>query len=283
MAPSARLGKTSRLAVLTGLRYVRLSFVMRERPTAIPYLLAFFPSLRAASDKTLSVYFEIRSQAYDSRFYDTELKRLAEKHRHKLSDHELEVLDTELPRVKAELAVLRPAGCPFMVAFADSTKGLLRLIRLPMVIEDRLEVGPPLLAPLDLLLREHPPSLIAIVNKDRARTFASILDEIVPQHSIEGTPTKHIKSGGTKNPNLQRKEENRVKSNMAAVVRLIDREVSAVSYKRLYLGGTEEALGQLERLLPPSLNKIVAGRVSAALDLSDGELEKQLRKQLIKA
>ena len=255
---------------------------MRERPTAIPYLLAFFPSLRAASDQTLSVYFEVRSQAYNAGFYDLELRRLTDAHMHKLSDQEREVVDRELPRVRAELAVLRPAGCPFMAAYADSTKGVLRFIRLPEVIEDRLEVGPPLLAPLDLVLRQHPPSLIVIANKDRAKTFASIRDELVPQHSVEGTPTKHIRSGGTKNPNLQRKEENRVKSNMAAVVRLIDREVSAVSYKRLYLAGTEEALAVLEKLLPPSLKKIVAGRISATLDMNLGDLEKQVRKQVLK-
>lgn len=256
---------------------------MRERPTAIPYLLAFFPSLRAASDETLSVYFEVRSERYDPRFYEGELKRLAEKHMHKLSDKERAVVDLELPRIKAELAVLRPAGCPFMAAFSDSTKGLLRLIRLPDVIEDRLEVGPPLLAPLDLVLREHPPSLIVLANKDRAQTFASILDEIVPQHSVQGTVTKHIKSGGNRNPNLQRKEENRVKSTMASVVRLIDREVSAVSYKRLYLGGPEEAVAVLEKQLPPSLRKIVAGKVSASLDMGTGELEAHLRKQLVTA
>lgn len=256
---------------------------MRERPTAIPYMFAFFPSLRGASDRTLSVYFPVWSQGYNSRFYDIEFKRLTETHMHKLSDEEREVVERELPRVRAELAVMRPAGCPFMAAFADSTKGLLRLIRLPVVMEDRLEVGQPLLAPLDLLLRNQPPSLIVLVNKDRAQTFASILDEIVPQHPVEGTPTKHIRSGGNKNPNLQRKEENRVKSNLAAVVRLIDREVSAVSYKRLYLGGTDEAVAQLEKLLPPSLKKIVAGRVSASLDTSTGELEKLLRKQVLAA
>jgi CO dehydrogenase/acetyl-CoA synthase gamma subunit (corrinoid Fe-S protein) len=67
---------------------------------------------------------------------------------------------------------------------------------------------------------------------------------------------------------------------MAAVVRIIDREVSAVSYKRLYLAGAEEAVAELEELLPPSLKKIVAGKLSASLDRSLGELENDLRKQL---
>ena len=50
----------------------------RPHPTEIPYLLAFFPSLRTASDRCLSVYFKIRPEAYDGKFYDMELKRIVE-------------------------------------------------------------------------------------------------------------------------------------------------------------------------------------------------------------
>ncbi len=252
----------------------------RPHPTEIPYLMAFFPSLRAASDRTLSVYFGIRADAYDARFYEGELKRIVEKHWHKLSDEDREVVDRELPRIKAQLSVLRPLECPFMAAFADEPKGVLRLIRLPEETEDRLEVDPPLLAPLELLLRKHPPSLVVIVQKEQAQTFASILDEVIPQHHFVGAQVKHIRSGGNKNPSLQRQEENRVKANMAAVVRIIDREVSAVSYKRLYVAGPDEAVAELEKLLPPSLKKIIAGRLSASLDRSVGELEVDIRKQL---
>lgn len=255
--------------------------VTRPHPTEIPYLLAFFPSLRAASDRTLSVYFPIRPEAYDSKFYDMELRRIVEKHKHKLSDDDREVVDREIPRVKAQLAALRPLACPAMAAFADEPKGVLRLIRLPEATEDRLEVDPPLLAPLELMLRKYPPSLIVVVHKDRAQTFAWILDEVIPQHHVDGVPVKHIKSGGNRNPSLQRKEENRVKSNMAALVRIIDREVSAVSYKRLYLSGPDEAVAELEKLLPPSLKKIIAGRLSVSLEDTVGEVEVQLRKQLI--
>jgi hypothetical protein len=257
--------------------------VTRPHPTEIPYLLAFFPSLRTASDRTLSVYFKIRPEAYDGKFYDMELKRIVERHARKLSDEDRKVVDREIPRIKAQLAVVRPVACPSMAAFADEPKGLLRLIRLPEETEDRLEVDPPLLAPLELMLRKYPPSLIVVVHKEQAQTFASILDEMIPQHHIDGATVKHIRSGGNKNPSLQRREENRVKSNMAAVVRLIDREVSAVSYKRLYVAGPDEAVAELEKLLPPSLKKIIAGRLSASLDLSVGELEVHLRQQLMKA
>src|SRR6266849_2502914 len=247
--------------------------VTRPPPTEIPYLLAFFPSLRAASDRTLSVSFPIRPQTYDGRFYDMELKRIVDRHWHKLSDDDREVVDRELPRIKAQLAAVRPVECPCMAAFADESKGVLRLIRLPEETEDRLEVDPPLLAPLELMLRKHPPSLIVIAHKEQAQTFASILDEVIPQHHIEGASVQHIKSGGNKNPSLQRREENRVKSNMAAVVRLIEREVSAGSCDRPRLARAEAERAQLNEQLPPSLKLIRAGRLSGPRDRSDGGRE----------
>ncbi len=254
---------------------------MRKRPTEIPYLLAFYPSLRVASDRTLSVYFPVRAQGYQASFYEFEFKRLVEAYRHRLSDDDREVVDRELPRVLARLAVVRPAGCPSMAAFSDESKRVLDLLRLPEETESRLEVGPPLLAPIDLLLKRYSPALVVIVDKEKVQTFAFVLDDVIPQHRLEGAPVKHIRSGGTKNPSLQRKEENRVKANLSAAVRLIDREVSAVSYRRLFIAGPEEARAEIERLLPPSLKKIVAGHLHATFEGSPGELEVQLRKQLV--
>jgi len=254
---------------------------MRKRPTEIPYLLAFYPSLRVASDRTLSVYFPVRAQGYQASFYEFEFKRLVEAYRHRLSDDDREVVDRELPRVLARLAVVRPAGCPSMAAFSDESKRVLDLLRLPEETESRLEVGPPLLAPIDLLLKRYSPALVVIVDKEKVQTFAFVLDDVIPQHRLEGAPVKHIRSGGTKNPSLQRKEENRVKANLSAAVRLIDREVSAVSYRRLFIAGPEEARAGIERLLPPSLKKIVAGHLHATFEGSSGELEVQLRKQLV--
>ncbi len=254
---------------------------MRKRPTEIPYLLAFYPSLRVASDRTLSVYFPVRAQGYQASFYEFEFKRLVEAYRHRLSDDDREVVDRELPRVLARLAVVRPAGCPSMAAFSDESKRVLDLLRLPEETESRLEVGPPLLAPIDLLLKRYSPALVVIVDKEKVQTFAFVLDDVIPQHRLEGAPVKHIRSGGAKNPSLQRKEENRVKANLSAAVRLIDREVSAVSYRRLFIAGPEEARAGIERLLPPSLKKIVAGHLHATFEGSSGELEVQLRKQLV--
>jgi hypothetical protein len=253
---------------------------MRKRPTGIPSLLAFVPSLRRASGRTLSLYFPVRFEGYDARFYDRMFREMAQKHRHRLSDKDNAVLDRELPLVRAHLSVLRPAGCPAMAAFADEPKGVLEVIRLPEETEERLEIGPLLLAPMELLLRKHPPALVIVVDKERVDTFASVLDEVVPLAQSKGLQVKNIRSGGTKERALQRRADNRAKANLEQVVLLVEREMRAVPYRRLFLAGPDEARAELAELLPTPLKKLVAGHLSASFDYKVGELQAQLRKQI---
>lgn len=256
---------------------------MRKRPTDIPSLVAFVPSLRRASSRALSLYFPVRYEGYEARFYDRVFRELVKTHRHRLSDKDNAVVDRELPRVRARLAVLRPAGSPAMAAFADEPKRVLELLRLPDETEERLEVGPPLLAPMELLLRKHPPALVIVVDKERVETFASILDEVIPLDHLKGLDVKHMKSGGTKERALQRRADNRARENLETVVRLVEKEIRAVPYRRLFIAGPEEARAELEDLLPAPLKKLVAGHLSASFDYRVGELEHHLRKQILGA
>lgn len=253
---------------------------MRTRPTDITSVLAFVPSLRRASGRALSLYFPVRFEGYDARFYDRMFREMVKKHRHRFSDKDNAVLDRELPRVRDHLSVLRPAGCPAMAAFADEPKRLLEAIRLPEEAEERLEIGPVLLAPMELLLRKHPPALVIVVDKERVDTFASVLDEVIPLAQSKGQQVKNIKSGGTKERALQRRADNRVNANLEQVVRLVQEEMRAVPYRRLFLAGPEEARAQLAELLPAPMKKLVAGHLSASFDYKVGELEAQLRKQI---
>jgi hypothetical protein len=253
---------------------------MRKKPTDIPSLVAFFPSLRRASSRALSLYFPVRYEGYDARFYDRAFREMVKKHRHRLSDKDNAVLDRELARVRAHLSVLRPAGCPAMAAFADEPKGVLEVIRLPEEAEERLEVGPLLLAPMELLLRKHPPALVIAVDKERVETYASVLDEVIPLAQSKGVQVKHVKSGGNKEPALQRRADNRAKANLEQVVRLVETEMRAVPYRRLFLAGPDEARAELADLLPVALKKLLAGHLSASFDYKVGELEAQLRKQI---
>ena len=246
--------------------------------STIPALMAFAPNLRKASGRALSVYLPVRAEGFIARHYDLVLGHMVRRYRDRLGVEDREVMEREIPRIRVQLELVRPAGSPALVAFADEPAGLLELIRLPVETEARLEVGPLLLAPIERLLERFPPALIAVVDKEEARTFGAILGEVVPLDHLVGKEVKHHRAGGSSALSNQRKAENRAKANLSTFVSTIEREMRAASYQRLYLAGPDEARAEFERLLPPRLKRLIAGQLSASLD--SAQLQHQLRDQL---
>jgi lactam utilization protein B len=241
-------------------------------------LYAMVPSLKSASDRALSVYMPVRAEGFDTRFYDIEFGKLKRRYKDRLDDDEREVMERELARLREHLAIVKPAGCPAMAGFADEPAGLLELVKLPAKTESRLQVGPLLLAPIERQLERFPPALIAVVDKEHAKLFAYILDDVHPIAELEGLDVKHTKAGGTSAPSNQRKADNRMKANLERVVQRIQRQMQAGPYWRLFVAGPEEARAELEHLLPESLRQELAGHLSASLD--SRTLQHDLREQL---
>jgi hypothetical protein len=247
----------------------------------MPALLAFAPTLRNASNRALSVYLPVRAEGFEARHYDVVIGHMVRRYQDRLGDEDREVMEREIPRVRAQLELDRPAGSPALAAFADEPAGLLELIRLPVETEARLEVGPLLLAPIERMLERFPPALIAVVDKEEARAYGAVLGEVLPLDYLIGKDVKHHKAGGTSESSSQRRAENRAKANLTAFVSIIEREMLAGAYRRLYLAGPDEARAEFERLLPPGLKRLIAGHLSASLD--SALLQHQLREQLQRA
>lgn len=241
-------------------------------------LFAFVPSLRRASDRALSVYIPVRAEGFDMRFYDIEFGKLRRRYKDRLDDEEREVMERELIRLREHLAIVKPAGSPAMAGFGDEPAGLLELVKLPAETETRLEVGALLLTPIERQLERFPPALIAIVDKEHAKLFAAVLDEVYPLADLAGQEVKHNKAGGTSAASNQRKADNRTKANLERVTQSIQRQMQSGLYQRLFLAGPEEALAELEHLLPAPVKRAVAGHLSASLD--SRKLQHELREQL---
>src|SRR5438270_9670344 len=163
-------------------------------------LLALFvlaPRLRRASNRAVSIYLPARSEGYDARFYDIEFRDLLHRHKDRLTDKDRELMEYELRRLRHHIAAVRPAGCPAFAGFADEPHGVLELVKLRDVTDERLEVGELLLAPMLRQLEHYPPALIAVVDKEHAKTFGSILDEIIPLQNTNGADGLHSRAGGT--------------------------------------------------------------------------------------
>jgi hypothetical protein len=241
-------------------------------------LYAFVPSLKRASDRALSVYMPVRAEGFDARFYDIEFGKLRRRYKDRLDTLEREVMERGLLRLREHLAIVKPAGCPAMAGFADEPAGLLEVVKLHAETELRLQVGPLLLAPIERQLERFPPALIAVVDKEHAKLFAAVLDDIHPIAELDGQDVKHTKAGGTSAASNQRKADNRTKANLEKVVQRIQRQMQSGLYERLFVAGPEEARVELEHLLPEPLKQKLAGHLSASLD--SRALQHELREQL---
>jgi len=247
----------------------------------MPALMAFAPSLDKRYSHALSVYLPVRAEGFDARHFDLVIGHVLRRYRERLSDKEREVIEREIPRVRARIDLVRPAGSPALAAFADEQAGLLELIRLPAETETRLEVGPLLLAPIERLLERFPPALIVVVDKEEARVFGAVLGEVFPLEHLVGKDVKRHKAGGSSALSNQRKADNRARANLTQFVSTIEREMRAGSYRLIFVAGPPAARAEFERLLPTELKHLIAGRLSASLDSS--HLQHELRDQIQRA
>jgi release factor family 10 len=247
-------------------------------------LLALFvlaPRLRRASNRAVSIYLPARSEGYDARFYDIEFRDLLHRYKDRMTAKDVELMEYEMRRLRHHVAVVRPAGCAAFAGFADEPHGVLELVKLRDVTDERLEVGELLVAPILRQLEHFPPALVAVVDKEHAKTFGAILDDIVPLGEVNGAEVRHIRAGGTSAPSNQRKADNKAKANLQQAAKTVEREMSSGAYLQLYVAGPEEARVTFEHLLPERLKKSIAGHLSASLDSS--ELKRELRDKVAAA
>jgi hypothetical protein len=245
-------------------------------------LLKLEPRLERAGANTLTLYLPVRAEGFDASHYDLVLNHVARDYRRDLDEDQRPHLDAEMQRVRTHLNVVRPAGCPALAAFSSSALDLLMLMRLPESTEARVEIGPPLLAPLELMLSHHPPALVAVLDKKEARIFGSVLGEVVQLDHFEGQDVKHIRAGGSSAPGNQRKADNRAKANLKHVVDALEREVSRGAFARIFVAGPEEARSQFMHELPKSLAGRVAGTLKVTLDNTPGRLAAEIREQMVR-
>jgi hypothetical protein len=244
-------------------------------------LFVLAPRLRLASNRAVSIFLPAHAEGYDARFYDIEFRDLLHRYTDRLSPKDRELMEYEMRRLRHHVAAVRPAGCPGFAGFADEPRGVLELVKLRDEIEERLEVGELLLAPMLRQLERYPAALIAVVDKEHAKTFGAILEDIIPLQQVNGVEVRHTRAGGTSAPSNQRKADNRAKANLENAVKTVEREMSTGAFMHLYVAGPEEARTTFERMLPERLKKAIAGHLSASLDSS--ELKRELREKVVAA
>jgi hypothetical protein len=241
-------------------------------------LLTRVPSLRRASGRALSMYIPGSPEGFDEHRHELELGHLVARFSGRFGVKDREVLERELPRLRARLAVVRPAGSPAIACFADEPNDVLELVNLPAPTEARLEVGDLLLAPILRELEEHPPALIAVVDKERAATFGFMLGDIEALGSRAGLEVRRTRAGGTSAASNQRRADNRAAANLETAAKTVEHEMDSGAYRWLYVAGPQEARAEFERRLSQPVRASIAGHLGASLD--SPRLEHELREML---
>jgi Bacterial archaeo-eukaryotic release factor family 10 len=243
-------------------------------------LLSLFtraPRLRLASGRALSVYVPA-PKSYDAHLYDLEFTHLLKRFSGRFGHEDRDVVEHELPRLRAHMSVVRPAGCPAVAGFSDEAGGVLELINLRAPTDTRLEVGELLLAPILRQLEQFPPAVVAVVDKEEAVTFGFFLEDLSPLEHMVGAEVRHSRAGNTSALSNQRRADNRARTNLEIAARTVEQEMDSGAYKALYLAGPQEARAEFERMLPRPLRGLIAGHLGASID--SPRLEHELREKL---
>ncbi len=241
-------------------------------------LFVLAPRLRRASNRVVSIYLPARTEGYDARFYDIEFRDLLHRYQDRVTAKDRELMEYEMRRLRHHVAAVRPAGCPAVAGFADEPRGVLELVKLRDETDERLEVGEVLLAPVLRQLELHPPALIAVVDKEHAKTFGAILEDLIVLDQVNGAEVRHTRAGGTSAPSNQRKADNKAKANLETALKAVEREMASGVYAQLFLAGPAEARSAFEKMLPEKLKKVMAGHLSASPN--PAELKRALREQV---
>lgn len=222
----------------------------------------------------LSLYLPV-GPAGDRRYYDALIKDLRRDRAETLANPDrVRALDRETARVRSRLDEVPPPRKPLAI-FSSESAGLLRTIKLrdpvaaQLWIDDRLH-----LEPLRQQLEQHPPALIALIDKEHARIFSVVLEDVQEVADLAGRPVKHHRQGGWATKRLQRHEDELAHENLKAAADWVARQDPAGS-RRLYLAGPLQARAAFKRYLPKRVQEAIRAEVAAPMSMTaEGLIEK---------
>ncbi|MEW6446485.1 MAG: VLRF1 family aeRF1-type release factor [Bacillota bacterium] len=186
-------------------------------------------------------------------------------------------------RIRDYITVYR-AGGKGLAVFAGT--GFWREFSLPVPVENSVHFGQPDVAPLLWVLQEYKPAGIVLVNGTQVRFLSAFLGRVTHRKEMRmeldtsdwrRKDLKPVTGHGiyTKGSNRDAFED-RVEEQVAAFRRFIADQmlgwVNKHGLKRLILGGDDEAVSQVIRLLPQQLDQLVAGKLTIPLSATENEV-----------
>lgn len=206
----------------------------------------------------LSVYLPCDSGAGHN-YYQDWIKSLARSHYHRLSPNEIKALEREV-EIAIRACEKQRFSCPAIALFSSTPNHLQILWRLPEYVDARMDIDTRLhLNPIAEQIKHHPPSLVAIVDKEQARLFDVILSEVHEIQDLQGMKINHFRASNGQGHSFQAQTDEHTKRNLKQVKGAIQKILEEHFYQTLYIAGPVEARAELKNLLPGStLQKLVA-------------------------
>jgi peptide chain release factor subunit 1 len=181
-------------------------------------------------------------------------------------------LDAALAWIESETDVLvgqaREFAVPGVALFACPAAGLREVIGARNAFEPAFVVGDaPYLRPLAAMLGEHPPALVAFVDRERARLIPLTTEG--PEEGVvlvSAVPGQHRRGGWAQlaQSRYARHIEQHRGEHYDAVVEALAAGLEEWPARWIVLAGESETLAAVRDRLPPALRATVAGTVRAA-------------------
>ncbi len=251
----------------------RLLKRLRVVPTAARYDLVTVAEIEALTalqsevSPVVSLYLDVRPEEQQGDKVRAKLKHLideAKRHPATSSKQRREAFQHDAERLLAWVETEYDGSGRGLALFTASELGLWRCFRLPVPVQDRLIVAErPYLRPLLTLVDEFERYLVLVVDKQMARLFVVYLGEIAEYTELMDEIVPRPKVGGWSAEKHQRHHDMHVLWHVKHAVEATERLWAREHCQWLLIGGTEEPLAELRRLLPKALQERLAGEITA--------------------
>jgi hypothetical protein len=237
-----------------------------------------FGHLRGAHAHGCLSLYAAAGPGFDPAYYRALLKDVDKTLAADLAGERRSRLEVEVNRVRDFLADTRPPGLPLAI-FSCAEDGILDARRLPEDVETqgwfdiRFHLGP-----LEAQLERHPPGIVVVAEKDAARLYAVVLEDVRELDEVEGRKISDTRKQGPDSSHHH--VDNEARLNLKQVVdRLMQTNLRDHGLRALYVAGPTEARSRLVAELPQPLRKAVRAELEVQVGLGPDELAEQLRQQ----
>jgi peptide chain release factor subunit 1 len=175
------------------------------------------------------------------------------------SERWLEAVHREKDRILRELSDWQPRGRG-LVIFACEPAGIWEVLSLEVAVPTLMTVDTTTqTAVLAQILDEYPRFVVAVVQKDRALVYTAEQGTAEEMHAIRSNVPGRHDQGGWSQARFQRHIESKVSGHLKKVTEELEKLYYEQPYNRLAIGGGEEAVIELRKMLPEPVSRRVIG------------------------